>query len=75
MVATGFSIRRIRTYLRKWALWWAGTVEVWQYEELLWWFIKACWELSPAAGIAAGLLKKATGLHTGSSGYDCLAVA
>ena len=58
MVTSGFSTHRIRSYLKKWALWWVKTVEIWQYEEILHWFMSSCWELPPAA-IAAGLLQAA----------------
>ena len=33
------------------ALWWEGTSECWQYQALLVWFIKACWDEAPAARI------------------------
>lgn len=54
MVTTGFSTRRIRSYLKKWALWWVKTAETWRYEELLNWFIQTCWQI-PEAAIAEGL--------------------
>jgi hypothetical protein len=76
MVNSGFSALRIKAYLRQWALWWVGTVDVWQYEELLRWFIKSCWEpCASAAEVAAELLKKAIGLHTADSWSDCRVVA
>lgn len=65
MVATGFSIRRIRNYLKKWALWWAMTSATWSYEELLHEFIKSCWDYCPAA-VAVGLLRIPTLLGKGS---------
>ena len=58
MVMLGISSRRIRRYLNRWATWWVGTSECWQYQELLVWFIKACWSDAPAA-YAAGLLHHA----------------
>jgi hypothetical protein len=58
MVATGFSTRQIKRYLKQWALWWAKTVECWQYQTILSWFKAKCWELGPAA-IADGLLQQA----------------
>lgn len=54
MVTTGFSTRRIRSYLKKWALWWVKTAETWRYEELLHWFIQTCWQI-PEAAVAEGL--------------------
>lgn len=54
MVTTGFSTRRIRSYLKKWALWWVKTAETWRYEELLNWFISTCWQI-PEAAVAEGL--------------------
>jgi hypothetical protein len=54
MVATGFSIRQIKHYLKKWASWWSKTAETWDIEALLSWFIETCWEL-PLAAIAEGL--------------------
>ena len=73
IVKDGVSLRRTRNYLRRFVFWWVRTSEVWQYEELLEWFVSTCWDLPPAA-IAAGLLKKATALHT-DYWHDCLAVA
>jgi hypothetical protein len=49
MVATGFSTHRIRSYLKKWALWWAMTSATWSSEELLHEFIKSCWDHCIAA--------------------------
>jgi hypothetical protein len=54
MVTTGFSIRRIKHYLKRWAVWWAETAETWDIEALLSWFIETCWQL-PLAAIAEGL--------------------
>ena len=39
--------------------WWVRTTEFWDYQDLLGWFLNACWEPNPAAGFAAGLLNKA----------------
>ncbi len=76
MVNTGVSLRKIRSYLHHFVIWWVKTAEIWRYEELLYSFIHTCWEINPAA-IAAGLLqKRITLLHTkGSSLTDCLATA
>ncbi len=54
MVALGFSIRRIKHYLKKWAIWWVETAETWDVEALLSWFIETCWQL-PLAAIAEGI--------------------
>ncbi|ACJ21239.1 hypothetical protein CbuK_A0005 (plasmid) [Coxiella burnetii CbuK_Q154] len=35
MVADGFSARKIRSYLKRWALWWVKTAEIWSYHALL----------------------------------------
>jgi hypothetical protein len=74
MVDTGFYTQRVRSYLRKWALWWATTTSTWQFAELLHWFIESCWELPPAA-IAAGLLQRQTTLLNTCSVSVCLDVA
>jgi hypothetical protein len=55
MVADGMSSRKIRNYLHRFCTWWVKTSTVWQYNEILWWFIKTCWDVGPAA-YAAGLL-------------------
>jgi len=41
---TGFSTRRIRSYLIKWALWWVMTSATWSIEEMLHEYIKSCWD-------------------------------
>lgn len=55
MVTTGFSIRRIRHDLKKWARWWAMTSATWSDEELLHAFIQSCWD-DHLAALALGLL-------------------
>jgi hypothetical protein len=45
MVYDGFSTRRIKSYLRRWAAWWVMTAETWKYEQLLTWFIDLCWDV------------------------------
>lgn len=57
MVFDGMSTRRIRSYLHRWAVWWVKTSSVWQYSEILMWFIETCWDVKPAAH-AAGLLNR-----------------
>ncbi len=59
MVIDGVSPRRISSYLYRWSTWWVRTSEHWDYQELLGWFINACWEPNPAADFAAGLLHQA----------------
>lgn len=49
MVNDGVSHLKIRTYLRRFVLWWAMTVETWQYEILLQQFIQSCWDTQLAA--------------------------
>ena len=53
-ISSGFSIRRIKYYLKRWAIWWIETAEIWDIEALLSWFIETCWQL-PLAAIAEGL--------------------
>ncbi len=56
MVNSGVSLRRIRSYLHRWTMWWVRTSQHWQYQELLEWFLQVCWNFNPAA-YAAGLLQ------------------
>ena len=56
MVTDGISAHCIRNYLHRWALWWCRTSEIWQYDELLKWFIESCWENNPATEAAMWLL-------------------
>ncbi|HAT8808320.1 TPA: hypothetical protein ACSH5C_000434 [Legionella pneumophila] len=58
MVSSGFSTRRIRSYLHYFVLWWVNTTRIWNYEEIIKWFCEACFELQPAAVAAGGLLLK-----------------
>ena len=69
MVNSGVSLRRITSYLHRWVLWWVGTAKSWDYQELLEWFLQACWKANPAAVFAAGLLFKATKSHTCVQGF------
>lgn len=59
MVIDGLSACRIRCYLHRWASWWVGTAQIWQYQELLEWFLNVCWDRN-AAAYAAGLLHRST---------------
>jgi hypothetical protein len=67
MVATGFSTRRIRSYLKKWALWWAITSETWNDEYLLQQFFKSCWDFR-LGEFAADLLANTTSSRTSAVG-------
>ena len=59
MVADGLSAQRIKRYLHRWTLWWVRTSDSWQYEELLEWFLRVCWDEGPAA-FAVTLLQRIT---------------
>jgi hypothetical protein len=69
MVNTGTSFRRTRSYLHHFTVWWSNTVESWGYEEILIALINTCFEVAPAAAVAAGLLQRrdATLWSTGGS--------
>jgi hypothetical protein len=56
-VASGVSLRRIKSYLLAWCTWWVQTAKCWTQNELLTWFTNACWD-APVATIAASLLGK-----------------
>jgi hypothetical protein len=49
------STRHIRKCLARWIQWWNETVDDWSKNELIQWFCRACFEITPAA-YAAGLL-------------------
>jgi hypothetical protein len=55
MVIDGTSSRRIRNYLHRWITWWVNATRIGNYNELIQWFCKACFDINPAA-YAAGLL-------------------
>lgn len=57
MVIDEVSPRKIKNYLHRFCLWWVKTSSVWQYGDILRWFIETCWEINLAA-YAAGLLKR-----------------
>ncbi len=57
MVTIGLSANFIRRYLHKFLLWWVATSESWTYQELVIWFVEACWDIRPVAH-AAGVLKR-----------------
>jgi len=45
MVNDGVSLQKIKTYFRHFVIW-VNTSELWTYEELLGWFIRACWNVA-----------------------------
>ncbi len=63
MVTDGVSLRRIKSYLRRWCAWWVRSSQRssqnWQYEELLMWFLQACRDAA-VARVAAEILQEAT---------------
>lgn len=73
MVTHGVSHRKTKNYLHRFVLWWQKTAEVWQYIELLQWFIESCRAPQPKA-VAAALLHVAT-LRGPESSIDCRLVA
>lgn len=58
MVLDGLSANRIKNYLHRWVLWWLHTTGIWNFDELLNWFIRYCWDNNPAISVAAGLLRE-----------------
>jgi hypothetical protein len=64
MVLTGFSTRRIRSYLHRFVLWWANTTRTWNYEELIQWFCDACFDITPAAFATGLLFRRIRELHS-----------
>lgn len=69
MVSSGFSTRRIRSYLHHFVLWWANTTSTWNYEELIHWFCEACFDLIPAAYATGLLLKRFRESHSVPAGH------
>ena len=57
MVNHGVSLPRIKSYLHRWCRWWVKTAQNWHYQELMAWFIQACWD-STAKHIAATILQE-----------------
>ena len=55
MVQDGFSNLQIKSYLRRYCYWWVNATETWNYQQLLNWFINACWDHG-IASIARGLI-------------------
>jgi hypothetical protein len=54
MVNDGVALPRIKSYLHR--RWWVKTAQNWLYQELMAWFIQACWD-STAKHIAATILQ------------------
>jgi hypothetical protein len=78
MVLTGFSTRRIRSYLHRFVLWWANTTRIWNYEELIKWFCDACFDMTPAAYAAGFMLRRIRESHSSTVAHlldDGLVVA
>ena len=44
MVADKVSPLKIRRYLFRWLSWWAKTSGTWKHEQLMYWYLKFCWE-------------------------------
>jgi len=57
MVATGFSTRRIRSYLHRFVLWWVNTTKLWNYNEIIKWFCDASFDIKATAFAAALLIR------------------
>ena len=58
MVKDGVSLRKISLYLHHWATWWVRTTGgIWNYIEVLRWFLTASWDLG-ASAIASQLLNQ-----------------
>lgn len=62
MVNDGVSLPRIKSYLHRWCSWWVRTAQNWHYQELMAWFIQACWD-STAKHIATTILKEQLNLR------------
>ncbi len=60
---------RIKSYLHRWCGWWVRTTELWSYQELLEWFLHACWEPNPAAVYATGLFHRVRKSFDKTSGF------
>jgi hypothetical protein len=56
-VTIGLSATFIRRYMHQFFLWWVKTSGSWTYQELVIWFVEACWDICPVAH-AAGVLKR-----------------
>jgi hypothetical protein len=56
MVFDGLAAKRIKNYLHRWARWWLQTAGIWKYDDLMLWFIAACWKNNAATNIGIELL-------------------
>ncbi len=56
MVTDGVSLRRIKSYLRRWCVWWVKSSQSLQYEEVEGWFIQIYWDTT-VKNIAATILR------------------
>ena len=63
MVATGFSTRRIRSYLHRFVLWWVNTTRIWNYDELIKWFVDASFDINPKAFAVGRLIRRLRESH------------
>jgi len=70
MVATGFSTRRIKSYLQRFFRWWVTTTELWTYEELITWFCDASFDINATVLAAGLLLRHDTASHHQTITYD-----
>ena len=66
MVTDGVSLRRIKSYLRRWCAWWVKSSQSWQAQELLVWFLEVCWDTT-AASIATDVIRETTWTYQGYS--------
>lgn len=69
MVITGFSTRRIRSYLYRFFIWWTNTTKIWSIEELAKWFCDSCFDSTPA-NYATGVLYQYLTKSNSSIVYD-----
>ena len=69
MVTDGASPRHIRKYLARWIQWWNETVDDWSKSELIRWFCRVCFDITPAAYAVGLLLRQVRESRTSSSAY------
>jgi hypothetical protein len=69
MVTDGASPRHIRKYLARWIQWWNETVDDWSKSQLIAWFCRACFDITPAAYAAGLLLRQIREPHIASGGH------
>jgi len=56
-------LRRIKSYLHRWTLWWTKTSDCWSYEALLTWFIDATWDEQTSMPAKQLLIERFNKLH------------